>query len=220
MGIPIRRALPAYPFLQCAGSASQIGLIRVLRSDMPPDQTEVSHPAGMDVGRSPHHSGEGKVMSHGTRGGLVHTLFAGLGMVVCVSVIGCTDIDKPKDKVGTKQPGPGLPGLPRLQGQPGSGLGATGTGQPGALSGGNGLATPMGVTGSPVGRSPSSGSAVGGSTNFGTGTGNNQYIPPVGPNPNYPPVSAGSVSPSSGSFGPAAGAGAGYTNTQPLGDPG
>ena len=37
-------------------------------------------------------------------------LFAGLGALLCASVVGCTDVDKPKFGTNTKQPGPGLPG--------------------------------------------------------------------------------------------------------------
>ena len=49
-------------------------------------------------------------MSQGLRGGRMGKLFAGLGALLCASVVGCTDVDKPKFGTNTKQPGPGLPG--------------------------------------------------------------------------------------------------------------
>jgi hypothetical protein len=170
---------------------------------------EDNYPVDMDVGRSPPQSGEGKVMSQGTRGGLIRTLLAGLGVAVCVSLVGCTELDKPKDKVGAEQPGPGLPGTARLPGQPNSGVG---TGQPNAFAG---MGNQNSATGLNAGRSPSTLQPAG-ATNFGTNT--NTFVPSVAPNDRYPPINPSSAPPSSGSFGPASSAGAPYS-VQPLGPP-
>ena len=120
-------------------------------------------------------------MTQGTRGGWARRMIVGFGAALCVTVVGCNEIDKPKLGGTTKQPGPGLPGTPQLSGQPGTGN--VRTGQPGA-----GM-QPMGV-GTPVGRNPGMGSPAGGNTNFGAGSGGNSFTPAVGPaNNDYPPIS-------------------------------
>ena len=125
-------------------------------------------------------------MSQG-RGGWVRTVIGGIAVVLCAGAIGCTDVDKPKDKLGlnSKQPGPGLPGTPRLQGTPGSGLGTAG--QPGAfnnMSNGvqpGGVGTPAGRGGSAFGTPAGSNIGSGSGSNFGAGSPNGSMIPPVGP---------------------------------------
>ena len=154
-------------------------------------------------------------MLHGHRGGWIRA--RGAWALLCVGVVGCMDLDKPKDtKIlgNTKQPGAGLPGTPRLPGAAGTGVGAAGTGQPGAFPAVGSGGASMGGSGG-VGRAPTGGYPTGGSTNFGTGSGNNNYVPAVGPNTNYQPVGSGPVSPASGM-----GAGERY-GVQPLAvDPG
>jgi len=119
-------------------------------------------------------------MSQGLRGGRMGQLFAGLGALLCASVVGCTDVDKPKFGTNTKQPGPGLPGTARLSGQPGSGLSTNGQyGMSNGLQPTGGLGT--------SGRSTGGGYGAGG-TNFGTGTNTNSFVPSVGPNNNYQPL--------------------------------
>ena len=90
--------------------ALQVGLIRVPLPVMAPDQTEEDIPAGTDARLVAVSFGGGVVMSQGLRGGRMGKLFAGLGALLCASVVGCTDVDKPKFGTNTKQPGPGLPG--------------------------------------------------------------------------------------------------------------
>jgi hypothetical protein len=134
-------------------------------------------------------------MSQGTRGGWIWKLFVGVGVVVCVSLVGCNEVDKPK--MLTKQPGAGLPGTPRLPGQPGSGV-----------SGGNVNTQPLGGIGAPVGRTTNT-MVPAGNSGFGAAGNGNTFVPAVGPNQNYQPIGAASVSPaagmgagaSSGSFG-------------------
>jgi hypothetical protein len=153
-------------------------------------------------------------MSQGKRGGWVRKFFAGLGVVVCVSVLGCNDLDKPKQVTGTKQPGTGLPGLPSLPGQRGSGVPAPGQ------SGATGGVQPMGSFGAAASRAPASGSSPTGNSSFGTGANGNQLIPPVTPNTNYPSVGNGPVSPATG-LGAASSNGVGTSALQPaLADPG
>ena len=152
-------------------------------------------------------------MSQGPRGGWVRRLFAGLGMMLVVTVMGCTDIDKPKMGTNTKQPGPGLPGTARLPGQPGVG-GVSGQ------SGLGGTMQPMGNTGTPVGRSGATGYSTGANTNFGTGTTGNSIVPSVGPYNNYQPTGTGPVSPAGSGLGAGspAGAGTGYATPPGLSD--
>ena len=50
-------------------------------------------------------------MAHGTRGRWVRATAAGFGVMLCTGLVGCKDIDKPKDKVTVRQPSPGLPNL-------------------------------------------------------------------------------------------------------------
>jgi hypothetical protein len=145
-------------------------------------------------------------MSQGTRGGWARRMVAVLGAALCLTVIGCTEIDKPRFGKSTKQPGPGLPGTPTLTGQPGSGN--VRTGQPGTGT------QPMGATGTPVGRTPGGAYPTGGNTGFGSGASGNTFVPNVGPaNNDYTPISsAAPISPAtgmgagapSGSFGGAA----------------
>jgi hypothetical protein len=99
---------------------------------------------------------------------------AALSTTLGVAFIGCTEIDKPKDwKLGnnTKQPGPGLPGTPRLQGQPNSGVN-----QPG----GNAV-QPASAFGSTFNRNPSGTNLGAGNSVGGSSIGSNPYVPPVGP---------------------------------------
>jgi len=56
-------------------------------------------------------------MAQGTRGRLLTVAAAGFGIVLCTGLAGCQNTDKAKDtKYATKQPAPGLPGTPRLDG--------------------------------------------------------------------------------------------------------
>jgi hypothetical protein len=161
-------------------------LIRNLSADIGPDQTVESTPAGTDAGWSPCHSGEGKPMSQGPRGGWARKLIVGVGAALVVSVVGCNEIDKPR-LGATKQPGPGLPGTPTLSGQPGSGN--VRTGQPGAR--------PIGSAGMPVGRDTTGGLPAGGNSTFGTS--GNVGVPSVNPtNPDYVPISSAPLSPAAG----------------------
>ncbi len=57
-------------------------------------------------------------MPQGLRIGWVRTVFASLGVTLCVGLFGCDSTDKPKDSMATKQPGTGLPGTPTLQPSP------------------------------------------------------------------------------------------------------
>ena len=127
-------------------------------------------------------------MSQGPRGGWARKLVVGVGAALCVTLVGCNEIDKPRLGSSTKQPGPGLPGTPTLSGQPGTGN--VRTGQPGA-----GI-QPIGAAGTPVGRGHGMGSPAGGNTNFGTNPGGNAFVPAVGPsNPDYQPYANAPVSP-------------------------
>jgi hypothetical protein len=120
-------------------------------------------------------------MLQGTRGGW--NLLMGVGVVVCVSLVGCNEVDKPK--MLTKQPGAGLPGTPRLPGQPGTGV-----------SGGNVNTQPLGALGTPAGRTPNT-MVPAGNTGFGSAVSGNNFVPAVNPNPNYPPIGS-PISPAAG----------------------
>jgi hypothetical protein len=126
----------------------------------------------------------------------------GLGAALCVTVVGCNEIDKPKLGGTTKQPGPGLPGTPTLSGQPGSGN--VRGGQPGMGT------QPLGGVGTPVGRSPAGSLPVGGNTNFaaGSGSGGNAFVPSVSPSNLDPapvsPAAGMGTGAATGSFGGAA----------------
>jgi hypothetical protein len=144
-------------------------------------------------------------MSQETRGGWARKVVAALGAALCLTVIGCTEIDKPRFGKSTKQPGPGLPGTPTLSGQPSSG-----NVRPGQPATG---AQPMGATGTPVGRAPAGAYSTGGNSGFGSGASGASYVPNVGPSNNdYAPISNAPISPAagmgagtpSGSFGGAA----------------
>ena len=174
------------------------------------DSVKESRPAGTDAGRIDN-PGEAITMSQGPRGGWVRAVFAGVGVMFCAGLVGCTGLDKPKDKqaTNTKQPGAGLPGTPRLPGAPGTGVaGAAGTGagmgglQPiggtnyntvgtgGRTPGGTGFST-TGGPGMP---------AVSG-TSYPTGpAGGSSVAPPVGP--------AGAGAGASGTWGGSAAGGA------------
>ena len=139
-------------------------------------------------------------MSQGTRGGWAHRIAISLGAALCVTVVGCTELDKPRFGKSTKQPGPGLPGTPTLQGQPGTGN--VRTGQP------NLGTQPMGAAGTPVSRSPATAYPTGGNSGFGAAANSNTLLPNVGPaNNDYTPIAPaagmGNGAPS-GSFGGAA----------------
>ena len=78
-------------------------------------------------------------MAQGTRGRWVRGAAAGLGVLLCTGLVGCMNTDKDKkDKLATKQPGPGLPGTPpigangqsitKTGGAPAFGAGASGSG--------------------------------------------------------------------------------------------
>ena len=176
----------------------EIALIQCLVPDIAPDQTVESSPAGTDAGWSPCHSGEGKPMSQGPRGGWARKLAIGIGAALCVTVVGCNEIDKPRLGGAAKQPGPGLPGTPTLSGQPGTSNARTG--QPGMG------AQPLGGAGTPVSRSPSGAYSPTGNTNFGASTGGTNFVPGVGPaNNDYQPISNTPISPASGMGAGAAG---------------
>jgi hypothetical protein len=147
-------------------------------------------------------------MSQGLRGGRINKLFAGLGALLCATVVGCTDVDKPKLGTNTKQPGPGLPGTARLPGQPGSGMGTNNQ------YGMNGSLQPTGGMGS-SGRSPVGGYGATGGTNFGTGSNTNSFVPSVGPNNNYQPIGANPPAGAGLGAGSSGGAGAGYASSPP-----
>jgi hypothetical protein len=167
-----------------------VALIRGNAADIAPNQTVVSTPAGMDAGWSPCLSGEGIPMSQGKRGGRARKLIVAVGAALCVTIIGCNEIDKPK-LGSTKQPGPGLPGTPTLSGQPGTG--AVRTGQPAT-----GL-QPLGGTASPVGRNTTGGYPASGNTTFGSGSGGNSMVPSVSPSNNdFRPNSNAPISPAAG----------------------
>lgn len=129
-------------------------------------------------------------MPQGPRRGWVRAVFAGLGVVVCAGAIGCTGLDKDKapPKIGSnvmgkqQQPGPGLPGMQTLPGQPGSGLATTRTPLPGSNNpyAGYGMGAGAGVqqtgswnTGAGAGnvRPPYSPGTGGAGSGFGTGAG-------------------------------------------------
>jgi hypothetical protein len=134
-------------------------------------------------------------MSQGTRGGWARKVIVGLGATMCLTLIGCTEIDKPRFGKSTKQPGPGLPGTPTLQ----PGTGNVRSGQPTVG------AQPMGATGTPAGRNPAGAYPTGGNSGFGTGGSGNSYVPNVGPSNNdYTPISNSNTP-----LSPAAGMGAG-----------
>lgn len=135
-------------------------------------------------------------MSQGPQGGWARKLVIGIGAALCVTVVGCNEIDKPRLGGAAKQPGPGLPGTPTLSGQPGTGN--MRTGQPGTIG------QPMGATG--AGRSPAGAYSPTGNTNFGTGTSGTNFVPGVGPaNNDYQPISNTPVSPATGMGAGAAG---------------
>jgi len=103
---------------------------------------------------------------------------------LCVAIIGCNEIDKPKMGGTTKQPGPGLPGTPTLSGQSGTGAARTGL-------------QPLGGAATPVGRGATGGLPAGGNTNFGMN--GNVGVPPVRPSSNdYPPINNAPISPAAG----------------------
>ena len=83
-------------------------------------------------------------MAQGTRGRWLRVAATGFGAVLCTGLVGCMNSDKPKDtKVGTKQPGQGLPGTPTLpNGANGAAMNRT-PGGTGAYGG-----TAIGATGS------------------------------------------------------------------------
>jgi hypothetical protein len=123
------------------------------------------------------------------------------------------DIDKPKDKIGTKQVGqPGLPNTTRLPGQPGSGLGTTGQPNPYAnpyTATGTGLQP--GGTNFGTGRSPGAGLGAGAPayTNTpGSHNGGSSIMPSVGP---YSP--AGGTGAAGGSYQGSTYTGSGYTGS-------
>lgn len=155
-------------------------------------------------------------MSQGPRGGWVRGLLAGLGGLLCVGLVGCTEIDKPKLGTNAKQPKAGLPGTPLLPGQPATGT--AGTRQP--VTG-----TGMGFqpqTGTPAGRTTGTGMPAGSST-FGTGAGGSSIVPPVTPPNNtfQPAGAAAPMSPAQGmGSGNPGGLPAGYATQPALADPG
>ena len=135
-------------------------------------------------------------MSQGTRGGWARKVVVGLGAAMCLTLIGCTEIDKPKFGKSTKQPGPGLPGTPTLLGQPSSGNVRTGL---------PGTGVQPGTSGMPVSRTPAGAHPTGGNAALGTGVSGTSYVPNVGPtNTDYVPISNSNTP-----LSPAAGMGAG-----------
>lgn len=61
-------------------------------------------------------------MAHGSRKRWLRAAATGFGVLICTGLVGCLNSDKSKDTkfpTTTKQPGPGLPGMPTLQ--PGAG---------------------------------------------------------------------------------------------------
>src|SRR5262245_35552638 len=77
------------------------------------------------------------IMAQGTRGRWLRVAASGFGVVLCSGLVGCWNMDKPKDSVGGGKPTPGLPGTPTLQ--PGMGNPAANkTGQPGGQFTGTG----------------------------------------------------------------------------------
>jgi hypothetical protein len=151
-------------------------------------------------------------MSQGLRGGRMGKLFAGLGALLCASVVGCTDVDKPKFGTNTKQPGPGLPGTARLSGQPGSG-GLTNS--PYGMNNSLQPTSGMGSTGRSAG-----GVYGAGNTNFGTGANTNSIVPSVGPPNNYQPIGNGHLAGEGLGTGSSTGAGARYQTPPSLSDVG
>src|ERR1700722_20706360 len=131
--------------------------------------------------------GKGNIMSQGSRNSWVRSVFAGLGMALCVAVFGCNSTDKPKpDPLGTKPVGTGLPGTPTLPGSasttsmprpttqttyPGPSTGYPGSSSPFTGSSTNSTGTPnaypgsSGTTGT-TGTFGSANSATGGVPNY------------------------------------------------------
>jgi hypothetical protein len=109
-------------------------------------------------------------------------VFTGLGIVLCTGLVGCMNSDKDKlpSKIGanTKPAPPGLPGLNRIPGQPGSG--GVGVNNLGGQPTGGGF-QPAGNFGAGAGRQPTFNTT---GTGFGSGS---NVVPSM--NPGHQPLS-------------------------------